>query len=277
MILDPYELTPIEKHNGIYLKRDDLFMPFGENTVNGGKLRQCYFLVDKIKDKYEELISCCSIYSPQAPITAAVGKHFGKKTTIYYGGTTKERLLKLRMPYVAERYGAGLQIVSKSGRHSILYQKAKQYALANNAFVVDYGFNIMEYPDILVEKVAKQVENLPNAKNLIITCGSGITSASVLLGLKRYNKDIENVYLVSTAPNRKAFIDKTLIEYGAERSYTIIDFFHQSGFVYEKGITKSINGIKLHPQYEAKAYAWLEQADLKGETIFWIVGAKPMR
>lgn len=99
----------------------------------------------------------------------------------------------------------------------------------------------------------------------------------MLLGLKRYDKDIKNVYLVATAPDRRRFIDKTLLEYGVKREYKIIDLFHQNGFVYEKGITKEIDGIKLHPQYEAKAYAWLEQVKLTGKTIFWIVGAKPRR
>lgn len=55
------ELTPVENHNGLYIKRDDLYKPFGDNTVNGGKLRQCYKLVESIKDKYDGVISCCSI------------------------------------------------------------------------------------------------------------------------------------------------------------------------------------------------------------------------
>ncbi len=42
-------LTPIEKYNNIYFKRDDKFAPYGD--VNGGKMRQTIALFEKYKDK----------------------------------------------------------------------------------------------------------------------------------------------------------------------------------------------------------------------------------
>ena len=38
-------LTPVEKHDNIYFKRDDLFCPYGD--VNGGKVRQTIKLFEK--------------------------------------------------------------------------------------------------------------------------------------------------------------------------------------------------------------------------------------
>ena len=37
-------LTPVEEHDGIYYKRDDLYCPWGD--VNGGKVRQAIRLFE---------------------------------------------------------------------------------------------------------------------------------------------------------------------------------------------------------------------------------------
>lgn len=276
-ISNPDELTPVEFHQGLYLKREDLFLPFN-NNINGGKLRQCFKLVETIKNKYDGIISCCSIYSPQAPISAIVAKYFNLKCVIGYGGTNIERLNELEMPILAKDCNAELRILSKSGIHKILYTKAKEIAKKENLFVVDYGFNIIDYPDIMFSAISNQVKNLPNElDNLIITCGSGITTIGILLGLNKYNKNVKNIYLVSTAPNRRKLIDKTLFMYGLFIKYKIIDLFHEKKFKYEKGISEDIDGIRLHPNYEAKTFNWLKNnIDYKKEkTLLWIVGAKP--
>lgn len=278
-VADPNGITPVELHNDLYLKRDDLFKPFGDNTVNGGKLRQCFMLVDAVKNGYDGLISCCSIYSPQAPITSYVAKHFGMKCVICYGGTTKERLRRFRMPTIVRNCGSEIRIISKSGIHKILYTKAKKIAAEENLFVVDYGFNITEYPDLLLNAVSNQVENLPDdLDNLVITCGSGITTLGVLIGLHRFKKKVKNIYLICTAPNRKQMIDSNLEKYDIHMEYNMIDLFHMKGFKYERGVRAECDGIVLHPNYEAKSYKWLtENIDTKKEkTLLWIVGSKPM-
>lgn len=65
------KLTPVQSVGGLLFKRDDLYEPFGPGEVNGGKMRQCMMLLDSVKDEISGVISCCSIHSPQAPITAA--------------------------------------------------------------------------------------------------------------------------------------------------------------------------------------------------------------
>ena len=41
-------LTPVEEYDGIFYKRDDLYAPYGENFVTGGKIRQCRDLIKQI-------------------------------------------------------------------------------------------------------------------------------------------------------------------------------------------------------------------------------------
>lgn len=273
-----FEITPVELHEGLYIKREDLYRPF-DSLVNGGKLRQCYHLIKEVKDKYEGVISCCSIYSPQAPITAAVAKHFGLKCVICYGSTNYERLEALPMPKLAKDNGAELRIISKSGIHKILYNKAKKIAQEENLFVVEYGFNIIEYPNIMYEAISEQVQNIPNdLDNLVITCGSGITTIGVMLGLQKYNKKPKNIYLIATAPSRKELIDKVLKENNIKIEYKIIDLFHEKGFKYEKRLEMEHDGIIFHPNYEAKAYNWLiNNLDInKEKTLLWVVGCEPI-
>lgn len=278
VVKDVDELTPVENHKGLYIKRDDLYKPFGDNTVNGGKLRQCYRLVESIKDIYDGVISCCSIYSPQAPITSAVANYFNMKAVICYGATNYERLNILEMPKISKNYNADLRIISTSGIHKILYNKAKKIAQKENLFVVDYGFNIEDYPDIMFSAISKQVENIPNElDNLVITCGSGITTIGVLLGISKYKKKVKNIYLVATAPDRQKLINENLSKNNLVMKYNIIDLFHQKDFKYENKLYKSFDGIELHPNYEAKTFNWLENnIDYKKEkTLLWIVGAEP--
>ena len=98
-------ITPVEKVNGIYFKRDDLFKPF-EGSVNGGKLRQCLMLIDKNKNKIQNgIITTSSILSPQQAIIAQVAKHHGVRCTILYGGTSYERLETIEYAKVAKELG----------------------------------------------------------------------------------------------------------------------------------------------------------------------------
>ena len=277
-------LTPVEQHGGILLKRDDLYLPYGKGTVNGGKLRQCVMLLQLAKGKCKGVIACCSIHSPQAPITAAVAKSLNLPCYIFYGGTTKEKLNNYKMVQIARRYGAKTMIISRSGLHKILYGKAKQFADENDLFVVDYGFNFQDIGlrDSLITSNAKQAENIPKAlDNLVVVCGRGLTSMGILKGLNMYSNAPKRIWLVATAPDRQKLINEFLDEENIKIDYNVADLFHCKGFKYEDKVKASIDGIVLHPNYEAKAYSWLksEVCPIKPseKTLLWIVGAEPKR
>lgn len=278
--MSPNSLTPVQQVHGLYIKRDDLYQPFGPGEVNGGKLRQCMLLVDKIHQSYEGLVTCCSIHSPQAPITAACAKAYGMRCECLYGGTKADTLRKLPMPRLALKYGAELTIAAKSGRHSILYSIAKnklQRVKDNKDYIILYGINLTEHEDVMLGAISNQCENLPDrTQNLVITCGSGITAIGVMLGLKKFGKRVESVHLVATAPDRRPLIHNTLRRLDADREFHYHDLFHTPGFSYEAPAHSVWGGIKLHPQYEAKTMAWFANSGLDPErTLFWITGAQP--
>ena len=74
-------------------------------------------------------------------------------------------------------------------------------------------------------------------------------------------------------------IDEIISKNNIKINYEIIDLFHEKGFKYEKGLNENIDGIKLHPNYEAKTYNWLKNnIDYKKEkTLLWIVGCEPLQ
>lgn len=192
--MNEYSLTPVQEVDGLHIKRDDLYAPFGPGEVNGGKLRQCVMLVNSVKKDYKSLLTYCSIHSPQAPITAAVARANGMPCRIVYGGTTRESVAALPMPRLAMKYGASIVLAARSGRHSILHARAKELAAQENSFIVQYGINIIGYGDTLLTAVAAQTENLPDdIENLVMTCGSGITATGVMIGLHRYGKRVKRM------------------------------------------------------------------------------------
>lgn len=273
-------LTPVQEVNGLLIKRDDLYTPMGAGEVNGGKLRQCMMLTDSVL-AVDNGVSClftyCSIHSPQAPITAASARLHGLSCYIVYGGAKVENIKKSPMPRLAMKYGANILIGARSGRHTILHARTRELAKNKHGFIVQYGINLNGYGDVLLNAVAAQCKNLPdNIENLVMTCGSGITSSGVMIGLHKYNKNVRNIHLVATAPDRRTFIHQTLANYGADREFFYHDLFHTKGFQYEKGARAVWGGIRLHPNYEAKTMQWLAQSGLKlTDTLFWIVGAEP--
>lgn len=267
-----YDLTPVEMHGRLLFKRDDLYEPYGKGDVNGGKLRQCRNLIEAMNP--EGVVTACSIHSPQAPICAAVAREFGIPCYVFYGGTSKENLLRLPMPKLAMEHGAKILIAAKTGRHNVLYAKAKEFAERNGYFVVEYGFNIIEHPEIMFGAVARQVENIPNdVERLAITCGSGITASGVLQGIETYKKPVKELHLFCTAPDRSKRLSKFKPS-SVELIYH--DLFHKRGFFYEKEEPAVYAGIELHPNYEAKAMREFVNLGIPTEnTLFWIVGSKP--
>lgn len=278
------DLTPVQLVDGLYIKRDDLFRPFDDFGVNGGKLRQCCFLLANHVDEIQNgVITCCSIHSPQAPIVSAVCNYLGIDCEVFYGGTTEKRLKELPMPRLVSHYNGSIKIVNKFGHSSVLYSVAKKQRESTHQFIVDYGINLDTNFSALVESTADQVQNIPDhLDNLIVTCGSGITSCGILYGLMKHAKEVKNLILVGVAPDRqekiRKFQEKCWFEFPdiMDQKITFVDRFHEKGFKYEKEEKASWGDIEFHPNYEAKAFKWIENnIYLNSKSLFWVVGAKP--
>jgi len=280
-----FDLTPVQEVDEIFYKRDDLFCPFGKGSVNGGKLRQGIYLLVTAKQKgYTKAITGSSLISAQAPIVAIVTHFLGMSCLVLYGGTKKETLFeKHHMPRLVKYFGADIEICS-SGRTNVLLHKARQLSKEKD-FIVEYGINSKNYKYFVpfYETTAYQTQNLPNdLDHLIITCGSGISSTGIIYGLKKYNKNVKNIWLVGVGPNRTKKIKDRLASLFILTGINCIntkcyymDLFGE-GLKYETKEEAYVEkDLQMHPNYEAKAYNWvLKNLNLfvGGKICFWVVG-----
>ncbi len=277
-----FDLTPLEEMDGVWYKRDDLYCPFGPDVLNGGKLRQGVFLLSLVAEKgYNRIVTGCSILSAQAPVAAATARYWNMPCVVWYGTSQHQ---KHHMPRLVKYFGAEIK-VAPSGRSNVLHHRAKQEMQAGD-FFLEYGINCQntDFTSAFYDVTANQVQNLPDdLDNLVVDCGSGITSTGILLGLKKYNKKVKNVWLIGTAPNREKKIRDRLATLSILLNLDLWNLpFHYvdlyvNGLKYEDQVKAHLSdGSELHPHYEAKAYQWMQDNPqlFEGQkNVFWIVGS----
>lgn len=276
------KLTPIqEAESGLLIKRDDLFQPFGPGRVNGGKLRQAMWML--CTDRPKGVITGASLSSPQNVIVSCVANYLKIPCICLYGGA-KESSLQMPMPMLCKKYGAEI-IVAKSGRHNVIYSMANELSQERGYQIIEYGMNAQDNIEAFYDANANQVQNIPDElDNLVVTCGSGITSTGIIYGLTKYRKKVKNLILVGTAPNREKKIQERLSLLGHPPAvFQYVDLFSQKGFSYDKREHSIIRmkdySLELHPNYEAKVNNWIVNHIDPGKekTLLWVVGVEPKR
>jgi len=245
------DLTPIEKRNGIYFKREDLFKVF---DVCGAKSRQAYYLISK--SKKDTIITCGSRVSPQIQIVANICKHLNKKCICFtnWGKITQE--LQSAIDDNAE---------IKQDKHwiynNVVIYHAKQFCEQNpNVEYIPFGMESLE----AVKQTAYQVKNIPNnIKNIVVVAGSGLNLCGILWGCKIFNK---NIHIKAIRVGKD--ITETLNKY-APLDLSNLEIINSDMDYHEKVKETNFNGIELDEIYESKCIPFIKQNDL-----FWIIGKR---
>ncbi len=270
-------LTPVQKHNNIWYKRDDLYAPYGD--VNGGKVRQTIKLFEKyykqIKNEHNNgVIQSVSVHSPTGSVISRVAKEFGFKSIIAVGGTKPDKMDKNWMMKVSKHYGADVRIVAGHGIDAVLQKRVSEIIDDNNYFNTSFSKWIYKEPDLMFDTNAAQVENIPDEiDTLVMSCGVGIQFACVLKGLKKFNKKVKRIIGVGIGPDRTKMI----------RGYFDLDFKPEFEFVpyktsYSTPCIQKVDDFYLDDLYEAKAHKWmLENLDLNQNILFWCVGRRLLK
>lgn len=253
-VYGPDDVTPIEEHGGVRVKRDDYCTVAG---ISGGKVRTCYSIARKHKEAgCTTLVTASSRSSPQANIVATIARHLGMAAHCHIpGGDLGEELEQ------AQAKGAEI-IQHRPGYNSVICARANTDAETAGSGLVPFGMECWD----AVEQTRKQVSNIPaDTKRIVMPVGSGMSLAGVLHGLVDCNLDIPVVGIVVGADptdrlNRYAPL-------GWQSMVTLIE----SGMDYgTPATTTTLHGIALDPYYEAKCVPFIEAGDL-----FWIVGIRP--
>ena len=283
------ELTPVELHNGVYYKRDDLFQPYSDIPINGGKVRQCIALVENNlehikRDCNNTIATASSIESPQGIIIARVAKEYGLKSILAVGGgTDADKLVaKHKLVKACKDVGCEIRAVNKLGYNSVLYSKLQEMQKTEKFFIALFGINVDSNFDSILGTTIKQVDNLPLDKlhTIVVPVGSALMYSAILIGLqeKGWLKEKGNrcigIQIANTG--RKDTIDSVL----AKRFFMQrikYDFVLDPTYKYHTYVKQNINGtnIALDPIYEAKAHEYaIKNGMLKddGTCLYWVVG-----
>lgn len=269
------QLTPVEKVNWyLTLKRDDLFMPFDDIPLSGGKVRQTLALIRnnlaKIRKEHDStVITATSIESPQGVIVARCAYEFGLKSVICFGGTSEKKIKSKTMYHDIEKYNATIDTKCGIGFDSAIQGRIHKLLETDPYFNIKFGINLENDPQAILGAISDQCQNIPNGlSSVVIPVGSAITMAGILLGLQKYNKMPAIVYGIQIAGyDRTDTIDRIVNSI----PYTFIKY---DRFPYSQHVKIVVGDTLLDPVYEAKAYNWLwgHRQSIGDNCLFWIVG-----
>ena len=283
-IVDKYklnDLTPIEFHNGILFKRDDLYQPFKDIPLSGGKVRQAISLIAN-NEKYIKEDCCGNIFqsqlmsSPQGVIMSRVVKDFGFNFTLFYGNTNPKVFSKNNLVLSAMVNGARVNYESKLAYNSVIESTIKKYKDRGLKFFrSDYSLNTEFDEESIFYSNGNQVQNIPKDLDyLIIPCGLCISAVGVIKGLLKYNILPKKVLLIQISGyDRKS---KVIDYLGKDADSFDWKFYVSKDFPYSKEYKFTYGSIRLDSHYESKAFYFMEKylkEKLNNKKIlFWIVG-----
>jgi len=269
-------LTPVEEHNGIYYKRDDLYCPWGD--VNGGKVRQAIRLFEnkRIYD-WPGVVAAVSVHSPTGPVISRVAKEFNTPCIIAVGGTKVENLDILPMMRLTRYYGAEVRIVAGHGMKNAINARVNEICEETGYHNIDFSHHIYNDTDLMFNTNSTEVLNIPNELDvLVMSLGVGIQFACVLKGLKKHKKKVKRIIGVQVGPDRRKLIDgylnqNPLIEPKFDLEYELVQYKS----AYSKPEIQKVGNFYLDDIYEAKAHKWmLKNIDKNQKTLFWCVGRR---
>lgn len=283
VVKDMDALTPIEEYNGILFKRDDLFQPFDDIPLSGGKVRQAMKLVQNnlysIRENYNNtVITGTSVQSPQGIIVARVAKEYGVNSILVFGNTKEENLIENNLTHNAMLYATRIDTEAGMAYDNVL--TARVFSLCDEDrkfyFFIKFGINLEEDKDAIVDTVANQCANLPDDLDyLFVPAGSAIMLGGIIKGCRKFNKHPHIVGIQISGYNRDSTVVNIL---DGDVTYKY-DFVIDHTYPYSKHLDIEIApGFKLDPVYEAKAYEYMiKHYDLKGKKVlFWVVGDSNM-
>lgn len=125
-------LTPVERRDGLWFKRDDLFLPFQDHqALNGGKLRQVIDILQR--SNCGGVITAATIHSPQIPLVAGAAQNLRLPCVVVTGGSALTPELQL-----AQNLGARL-VRAASGRHTALFAEVRRLNASLRYQVIPFG------------------------------------------------------------------------------------------------------------------------------------------
>ena len=274
-VVEDDELTPFQRF-GCWYKRDDLFQPYADVPLSGGKVRQARALLRRNASRIREdfggvVLTATGVHSPQGLIIARAALELGFRVVLFVGATTREGALSRHaMLRRAVELGAELDASAKLAYETTLAHAAARWREENDGagYIVRFGINLEDDPDAILGSTAAQVENVPESvERIVVAVGAGVTAAGVILGARQYAPHATIVAVQIAGYDRRDAIDR--MTDGASYEWHSIE-----GIPYARHVRAVVvPGFDLDPIYEAKAWDWMRENERADESVaFWVVG-----
>jgi hypothetical protein len=277
------DLTPVEEHESLLLKREDLFVL---GRCNGSKLRACQYLIARAQASGKtRVISAASVLSPQSAMAATVARKFGMHCTVVACSKPSTAMTHPSLRIAAEA-GARLEFVGV-GYNPFLQRCARDMtAKDHDAWQLPYGIAmpagstreaIREFHSL----VAGQTANIPDTvRTVVIPFGSGQTAAGVIMGLaEKPPAALERIILPDIGPDRQQWLLERLSVLDVKPPVPVEHVaLHPSFCTYGDRMPETVDGVIMHATYEGKIIRWAKQyqpdwwTQRDGGTLLWVVG-----
>lgn len=244
-------LTPVEVHAGIRVKRDDAWSRGG---ATGAKSRTMFALAEAAGSA--GIITAGARRSPQIERAALVAQALGISCRVHVpdGADTAE---------IGVCLAAGAEVIRHpAGRLSVLRARHRDDADKHPDWLaVPFGMGLDAYAD----DVATQAANLPgDITRIVVPAGSGMTLAGILRGLDRAGRTTP-ILAVSLGHDPAEYLDRFAPDNWRSRIELVT-----STVPFDDDAPNTILGeLHLDPMYEAKCLPFLHPGDL-----LWCVGIR---
>lgn len=249
-------LTPWESHEGVWVKRDDLFELGG---IKGGKVRTCAYLATQ-PVRAAGLVTAGFRDSPQGTIVAAVGQELGMPVRVHCPDAKDLRAELM----AAEARGAEL-VRHRPGYTSVITHRAKHDALQRGWVYVPFGMECEE----AVEQTSGQVQlaQLPvGLQRIVVPAGSAMSAAGVLQGLWRAGVPRMPVLIVQVGASGA---ERRLDQYAPMWRDMRVDMVRSSLDYHAAPARRQLGSVVLDGVYEAKCLEYLRPGD-----GLWVIGRR---
>lgn len=291
-ITDPNELTPVERRNGRYYKREDRHRN-EKYGVNGAKWRACRYLFTRaVEAGATSVVSASSVLSPQAAMAGVLAEEFGLDCTLVLGASKPETAPKHISVKIALDAGARLNLDSKVAYNPVIQRAGNILSKELGAWQLPYGITTPDDAssaeiEAFLAVGGAQVANLPlEVETLVVPFGSGNTAAGILYGLFRAKElsksQLQRVVLVGVGPDRLDWMRGRLKRVGIDIDQLWFEIVHMPlhGWFADYGdrMPETVDGIVMHPTYEGKVVRFLNGSSndwwhaRDNKTCMWIVG-----
>jgi hypothetical protein len=232
------DLSPVENYGGLWFKREDKFAPLGYGGINGSKLRVCIWLISEAyKQGAKGIVHGAVTGSPQHPMVACIGSHFGLPVVDCIGTKKPKEHDTLE---AAAWMGASFRSFNP-GYAATLNSKAAQlsknelggYFHLETNITLDDQINPAERIEAFHRVGSEQVKNIPDqVETMIIPAGSCNSVTGIMYGITRFRpKNLKKIVLMgigSYGSSDPAYIQRRLNLIGSVTGEKMDNLFRYS-------------------------------------------------